>query len=97
MPVDDGKSETTSWSPSPEEHPQQEFSLQLMYYLPAKGKRGNPKAPKKEACGKDLLFLCKKSNHLEFLKALLSQYNENKYKVTVTQHFPFKYYYPGRK
>jgi hypothetical protein len=95
MAEDDGESETTSRSPSPEEQPQQEFSLQLTYYLPTKGKRGGPKAPKKEARGKDLLFFCKKSNYLEFLKALLSRYGESKYKVTATQRFPFKYYYPG--
>jgi hypothetical protein len=75
---------------------EQEFSLQLIYTASKKKKGQGKGGGKKEIRGKDLFFTCTQSNYLDFLKALLDRYGENKYTVTKKQHFPFKYHYPGR-
>lgn len=97
MEEEDAASNATSEADEnpPAQRPPQEFSLQLVYYIPTKGKRGN-KGAKKEIRGKDLHFACTGMNYLDFLKALLKRYGESKYKITTTQRFAFKLYHPGR-
>jgi hypothetical protein len=81
--------------PTSAQRPPQEFSLQLIYHVPVKGKRG-PKGAKKEIRGKDLHFRCTPTNYIDFLNALVKRYGESKYKVNASQRFPYKFYYPGR-
>src|ERR1700722_1649716 len=95
---EDPQNLSLSPSPSPEPPPaqcpsyQQEFSLQLIYWVPGT-KKGQGK---KEVHRKELFFTCTHANYLDFLKAILECYNETKYQVTTRQHYLFKYYYPGR-
>jgi hypothetical protein len=73
------------------------FSLQLIIRTPTtlKGGKKSKTQSKKDIITKEMVFGCSYSNYTLFLRRVLEKYDQ-KYTVTSTNRYRFKYYHQGR-
>ncbi|KIK95411.1 hypothetical protein PAXRUDRAFT_11457 [Paxillus rubicundulus Ve08.2h10] len=90
-------------SPSPtqdaKDNSEQAFSILLTIYLKVKTTSRGKSASKQEksVSTKELLFLIKPSNYVNFLKSMLLKLGQEVYEVMAKKHYPFRYTLPKTK